>query len=196
MNVSAPPRIAAATDEELMLCVQADDAAAFGELFDRHATRAWRLARSICHDAGRGEDAVQEAFLSAWRSRAGYDSEAGSVRSWLMTLVRNRAIDSLRREAAVQRPPLADGDYTGPDPAGASPQEQLIAQSEAAGLRAGLQRLPDAQAEVIALAYYGELSHSEIATRLRLPPGTVKGRMRLGLKKLREQGVDRPAASR
>jgi RNA polymerase sigma-70 factor (ECF subfamily) len=104
-----------------------------------------------------------------------------------MTLVRNRAIDSLRREAAVQRPPLADGDYTGPDPAGGSLQDDVIAESEADALRARLQQLPDAQAEVIALAYYGELSHSEIATRLCLPQRTVKGRMRLGLTKLREQ---------
>ena len=180
-------QIAAATDEELMREVQADHSAAFGELYDRHAARAWRLARSICHDAGRGEDAVQEAFLSVWRSRAVYDSGTGSVRSWLMTLVRNRAIDSLRREAAVQRPRLADGDYVGPDPAGVSVDADVIARTEADALRASLQQLPDAQAEVIALAYYGELSHAEIATRLRLPPGTVTGRMRLGLKKLREQ---------
>jgi RNA polymerase sigma-70 factor, ECF subfamily len=174
-------------DEELMRRVQAGDTAAFGELYDRHAARAWNLARSICHDAGRGEDVVQEAFLSAWRSRAVYDSATGSVSSWLMALVRNRSIDSLRRERAVQRPPLADGDYTGPDPAGGSVQDDVIARTEAATLRVSLRRLPGDQAEVIALAYYGELSHSEIAARLRLPQGTVKGRMRLGLQKLREQ---------
>ncbi len=183
----ARPRIAPATDEELMGAVQHDDPTAFGELYDRHAGRAWRLARSICHDAGRGEDAVQEAFVSVWRSRASYDSESGSVRSWLMTLVRNRAVDSLRREAAVQRPRLADGDYTGPDPSGGSLQDDVIARTEADALRVSLQQLPEAQAEVIALAYYGELSHSEISTRLSLPPGTVKGRMRLGLMKLRDQ---------
>ena len=104
-----------------------------------------------------------------------------------MTLVRNRAVDSVRREAAAHRPRLADGEYDGPDPAGGSLQEEVIARSEADALRAHLQQLPEAQAEVIALAYYGELSHSEIATRLSLPSGTVKGRMRLGLQKLREQ---------
>ena len=185
--MSTSPQLAAATDEELMREVQADDPAAFGELYDRHAARAWKLARSICHDAGRGEDAVQEAFLSVWRSRAVYDSGTGSVRSWLMALVRNRSIDSLRREAAVQRPRLANGDYVGPDPAGVSVEADVIARTEADALRVSLQHIPDAQAEVIALAYYGELSHSEIATRLGLQPGTVKGRMRLGLKKLREQ---------
>lgn len=185
--MSAPSRIAQATDEKLMRDIQANDPAALGELYDRHAARAWSLARSICHDAGRGEDAVQEAFLSVWRSRAAYDSATGTVRSWLMTLVRHRAIDSVRREAAVQRPRLADGDYTGPDPSGGSLQDEVIARSEADALRLRLQQLPAAQAEVITLAYYGELSHSEIATRLCLPAGTVKGRMRLGLDKLREQ---------
>jgi RNA polymerase sigma-70 factor (ECF subfamily) len=104
-----------------------------------------------------------------------------------MTIVRNRALDSIRRETASHRPPLAAHDYTGPDPAGASPQDEVISRSEAGALRARLQRLPRAQAEVIALAFYGELTHTEIAQRLSLPQGTVKGRMRLGLVKLREQ---------
>lgn len=149
--------------------------------------RAWRVARSVCDDASRAEDAVQEGFLSASRSRGSYRPERGSVRGWLISVVRNRAIDSVRRESAVHRPELADGDYAGPDPAGDSPQDEVIACSEADALRARLQQLPDAQAEVIALAYYGDLSHTEIARELSLPQGTVKGRMRLGLMKLREQ---------
>lgn len=177
----------AATDAELMRGVQSDDARAFEALYDRNAALAWSLARSICHDAGRAEDAVQDAFLSAWRSRASYRHETGSVRAWLMTIVRNRALDSLRRESASRRAPLAADDYTGPDPAGTSPQDEVISRSEAGALRARLQGLPDAQAEVIALAFYGELTHTEIAQRLSLPEGTVKGRMRLGLEKLREQ---------
>ena len=187
MSVSTLSRLAAASDEELMGAVQAGVAAAFAELYDRYGGQAWRLARAVCRDAGRAEDTVQEAFLSAWRSRAVYDSETGSVKAWLMTLVRNRAVDSLRREAAAQRPPLADFDACARVPARGSLEDAVISRTDAAALRAGLLQLPDAQAEVIALAYYGELSHSEIAMRLCLPPGTVKGRMRLGLKKLREQ---------
>ena len=167
--------------------VQGDDAAAFDDLYHRHAAPAWRLALSICRDGGRAEDAVQEAFFAAWRSRATYDGERGSVASWLMTLVRHRSIDSLRREAAACRPQLAHGDHQLPDPGLPSLQDDVIARTEADALRASLRRLPDAQAEVIELAHYGELSHSEIATRLRLPAGTVKGRMRLGLEKLRKQ---------
>lgn len=187
MTSSIGGRTAAASDEQLMRWVQADDAQAFEALYDRNVRLAWGVARSLCRDAGRAEDAMQDAFVSAWRSRASYREETGSVRGWLMTIVRHRALDSIRRETASHRPPLAKNDYTGPDPAGASPQDEVISRSEAGALRAHLQRLPEAQAEVIALAFYGELTHAEIAQRLSLPQGTVKGRMRLGLMKLREQ---------
>ena len=170
-----------------MRSVQGDDAAAFDDLYHRHALPAWRLALSICRDGGRAEDAVQEAFFAAWRSRATYDGERGSVASWLMTLVRNRSIDSLRREAAARRTQIPYGDHHRPDAGTRSLQDEVIARTEADALRASLRHLPDAQAEVIELAYYGQLSHSEIAARLCLPAGTVKGRMRLGLEKLREQ---------
>jgi len=187
MTLSIGAKIAAASDEELMRGVQADDVRAFEALYDRNVALAWRIARSVCRDPGRAEDAVQDAFVAAWRTRRSYRHETGPVRTWLMTIVRNRALDSIRREGAARRPPLADGDYTGPDPAQGSPQDEVIARTEARALRARLERLPGAQAEVIALAFYGELTHTEIAERLSLPQGTVKGRMRLGLEKLREQ---------
>jgi RNA polymerase sigma-70 factor (ECF subfamily) len=180
-------KIAATSDEDLMRAVQADDVRAFEALYDRNVALAWRLAHSLCRDRGRAEEAVQDAFVSAWRSRRSYRRETGSVRAWLVTIVRNRALDSIRRESAGHRPTLAGYDYTGPDPAYRSAQDDVIAYTEACGLRARLQRLPEAQAEVIVLAFYGELTHTEIAERLSLPEGTVKGRMRLGLKKLREQ---------
>jgi RNA polymerase sigma-70 factor, ECF subfamily len=187
MTSSVGGRTAAASDEALMRWVQADDARAFEALYDRNVGLAWRLARSICRDAGRAEEAVQDAFVSAWRSRVSYRPETGSVRSWLMTIVRKRALDSVRRETASHCPPLAADDYAGRDPSGASSQDEVISRSEADALRARLQALPDAQAEVIALAFYGGLTHTEIARALSLPQGTVKGRMRLGLTKLREQ---------
>jgi RNA polymerase sigma-70 factor (ECF subfamily) len=187
MSLSIERKITAASDEELMRGVQADDVRAFEALYDRNVARAWRLARSVCRDPGRAEDAVQDAFVSAWQSRRSYRQDTGSVRSWLMTIVRNRALDSVRREAAARRPRLADGDHTGPDPANGSPQDEVIERMEARAIRTRLERLPKEQAEVIALAFYGELTHTEIAERLSLPEGTVKGRMRLGLEQLREQ---------
>jgi RNA polymerase sigma-70 factor (ECF subfamily) len=130
---------------------------------------------------------VQEGFLAVWRTQDSYRSERGSVQAWLMTIVRNRAIDATRREAASHRPPLARHEPVAEEAAGCSTSDEVIARSRADALRGRLAELPAAQAQVIALAYYGGLSHTEIATRLALPAGTVKGRMRLGLQKLRDE---------
>jgi RNA polymerase sigma-70 factor (ECF subfamily) len=167
--------------------VQANDPWAFGELYDRHSARAWHVARAVCHDESRAEDAVQEGFLAVWRNHGRYRSELGSVQGWLMTIIRNRAIDAVRRESATHRPRLADRESYIEDAAAGSTSDDVIARSEADALRDRLAHLPHAQAQVIALSYYGELSHSEIAARLSLPQGTVKGRMRLGMQKLRAQ---------
>ncbi|MET0558178.1 MAG: sigma-70 family RNA polymerase sigma factor [Solirubrobacterales bacterium] len=148
------------SDEALMLRAQTNDADAFAELYDRHAELAYRVARAICDDSSRAEDAVKEGFLAIWRSRGDYRAGADSFLAWSMRIVMNRAIDSSRRAAAQ------------------SDRETLIAL---------LGQLPDHQVEVILLAYYGELSHSEIAARLGLRSATVKGRMRLGLAKLRRE---------
>lgn len=175
------------TDEDLMCRVQEGEVEAFAELYDRHGGRAYRVALALCHDHGRAEDAVQEGFLSIWRSRTSYRPDGGSFQSWSMCAVRNRAIDSLRKEAASRRPQLAELPSEVNDRESASVQEEVVARSENDALRESLRQLPDVQAEVIALAYFGGLSHSEIAEQLALPTGTVKGRMRLGLEKLRKR---------
>jgi RNA polymerase sigma-70 factor, ECF subfamily len=173
------------TDGELMRRVQADDIEAFAELYDRHGGRAFRVARVVCRDAGQAEDAVQDGFLAIWRGRASYRSAAGGFRPWAMSIVRNRAIDSTRK--AASRPRLHGGE-NGTDRQEAPGEvipDAMTAEDDRDAMLGSLRLLPDAQAEVVVLAFYGELSHSEIADRLGLPPGTVKGRMRLGLKKLR-----------
>ena len=172
-------------DETLMHRVQANDQAAFAELYDRHAVQAFRVARSVCRDTRRAEDAVQEGFLSVWRSRAQYRRGQGSVRAWTMMIIRNRAIDSYRNALARPQEVAHPADREIIDTASGSPSDEVIARSESDTLRTALQRLPEPQAEAITLAFYGGLSHSEIAAQLKLPPGTVKGRMRLGLEKLR-----------
>ena len=181
------PPAATGNDEQLMLRVQADETAAFAQLYDRHSGRAFGLAHSVCRDRGRAEEVVQDGFLTIWRRRTSYQPEAGSFLGWAMAIVRNRAIDSVRRDAAARRPQLAETEYGGADPSSVPPQDAVIAASEGAGLRDLLSRIPPAQAEVIALAYFGELTHTEIASRLAVPEGTVKGRLRLGLEKLRAQ---------
>lgn len=178
------------SDEQLMCRVQGDDPDAFAEIYDRHAGRALRVARSVCRDQGRAEDAVQEGFLAIWRSRSSYRSEKGSVQGWVMTAVRNRALDSLRHDAAVKRPHLVELEDRDRSPH-LTPADALAAGSDRDAVLTALRQLPEAQAEVIALAFFGELSHSEIAAQLGLPKGTVKGRMRLGLEKLRRQ-MDAP----
>jgi RNA polymerase sigma-70 factor (ECF subfamily) len=193
LTVADPTNRDALPDEVLMSRAQADDTEAFAQLYDRHAEQALRIARAICRDRSHAEDAVQEGFLAIWRSRGIYDPEGGSFRAWSMRIVRNRAIDSVR--GAAIRPPLqfADENVERPqaDLQSASPQTQAFARSDRDELRALLLRLPEEQAEAIVLAFYGELSHSEIAAELGLPPGTVKGRIRLGLQKLRLELAER-----
>jgi RNA polymerase sigma-70 factor, ECF subfamily len=164
--------------------VGAGSVVAFGELYDRFCDRAYSVALSVCHDEGRAQDALQEAFLSLWKDRSSYRSQDGTVAAWLLTVVRHRAIDHVRRhgkDAAHWASPECLPEL----PAREDVSEAAIRRDDADRLQASLAQLPDNQQEVIALAYHGQLSHSEIAARLGLPPGTVKGRMRLGLQKLR-----------
>lgn len=172
-------------DAALMARVQADDPFAFAALYDRFGRRAYTVAYMVSRDRSRSEEIVQEAFLSVWRARAVYTPRRGTVAAWLMGTVRHRAIDALRRHHRHDHR-RADGD--GIDDSLEAPgdvEEEVVERDEAARLRSTLARLPDAQREVITLAYFGQLSTSEIADELSLPLGTVKGRMRLGLTKLR-----------
>jgi len=172
------------SDEQLMGRVQADDIRAFEQLYDRHAQCAFRVARSVCRDSGRAEDAVQEGFLRVWRGRMTYRSTY-SFRSWAMQIVRNRAIDVSRHEGC--RPQVAEQRGDEAEPVCASVAEQVLAHTEAQELRATLRHLPGAQSEAITLAFFGQMTASEIAQRLSVPTGTVKSRIRLGLQKLREE---------
>jgi len=185
--MASSPNALRASDQTLMTRTQKGDCEAFAQLYDRHAVRAFRVARAICEDTGRAEDAVQEGFLAIWNSRAQFHAGNGSFQAWAMRIVKNRAIDSYRA-AAVRPPTQASGSPAeASDAVSKSAQDQVVARSESDALLTSLRKLPDAQAEVIALAFFGELSHSEIAAQLELPAGTVKGRMRLGLEKLRKE---------
>jgi RNA polymerase sigma-70 factor (ECF subfamily) len=179
------------TDKALMLRIREDDAEAFGELYDRYASLAFRVARSVCHDVSRAEEAVQEGFLSVWRGRTRYRPESGSVKGWTLSIVRHRAIDAMRYDAADRHPQLVELTAPAPDTDATSTPDAVIERSEGEALRASLSRLPEAQSEVISLAFFGGLTHTEIAAELSLPPGTVKGRMRLGMHKLRTDMEER-----
>jgi RNA polymerase sigma-70 factor (ECF subfamily) len=147
------------------------------------------MAAAVC-GVQRAEDAVQDAFLSIWRTSSRYDARRGTVQAWIMGITRNRAIDVIRRHAGPDRR-RAGIEAAGELPsAGESVEDVAIGHETAYELEETLNGLPLAQREVIALAYFGGLTHSEISNRLGLPPGTVKGRMRLGLAKMRVEISD------
>jgi RNA polymerase sigma-70 factor, ECF subfamily len=178
------PLSALLSDGELMAKVSAGNMESFVDLYDRYCARAYHVARAVCRDDGCAQEAVQDGFLSVWNSRANYHPQQGTVAAWLLTVVRYRAIDIARRNHKhLSR--RASGDHLEDGAALDDPFETAAERDDAQRLQASLALLPDAQAEVITLAYYGQLSHTEIATQLGLPTGTVKGRMRLGLEKLR-----------
>jgi RNA polymerase sigma-70 factor (ECF subfamily) len=173
-------------DEELMPLIGTKDPEAFAVFYDRHGGAAFSLAYRIVGDRSAAEDVTQEAFISIWRSGARYDPARGSVRSWMLGITRNRAIDFLRSRAG--RAPKLDFDDDGvleQRPAPERTEEEALRRETSSELRGAMGELPGEQSKVIELAYFGGFSHSEIAEILGLPLGTVKGRMRLGLEKIR-----------
>jgi RNA polymerase sigma-70 factor (ECF subfamily) len=182
---SRAPDLRALADEDLMQLVQDGEARAFEVVFDRHVDAAFSLAYRMCGRRALAEEIVQEAFMSLWRTGARYDRARGSVRSWVLTSVHNRAIDAFRRERATVSRDVHDDGISATLPASERTEEEVERRTDAQRVRAALARLPADQRQVIELAYFGGFSHTEIAETLGLPPGTVKGRMRLGLSKLR-----------
>ena len=172
-------------DEELMHLVYRSDAGAFEVIYDRHADAAFSLAYRMCAQHALAEDVVQEAFLSLWRSRARYERERGSVRTWVLGIVHNRAIDALRRrtvrDRGIAREEGVEERLVAPERTDA----EYARREEAGEIRDALEQLPQEQSRVIELAYFGGLTHTQIAAMLDTPVGTVKGRMRLGLAKMR-----------
>ena len=181
-----PEALQRLADEDLMTLVERRDAEAFAVLYDRHGGAAYSLAHRIVGNPSLAEDVTQEAFLSVWRSGARFDAARGSVRSWTLGIVRNRAIDALRR-SSTQAPKLDldDEAVLEGQPSGELTDTEAIRRETSRRVRGALGELPAEQSEVIGLAYFGGFSHSEIAAMLGMPLGTVKGRMRLGLEKIR-----------
>jgi RNA polymerase sigma-70 factor, ECF subfamily len=172
-------------DEELMQLVHEGDSGAFEVIFDRHGDAAFSLAYRMCGRRATAEDVVQEAFVSLWRSGARYDRARGSVRSWVLSVVHNRAIDAFRRDAARTSRDVSDEGLAERVAAQERTEAEVERRDEAQQVRNALGELPAEQRQVIELAFFGGFSHTQIAEMLKLPAGTVKGRMRLGLTKLR-----------
>ncbi|CAN5636991.1 sigma-70 family RNA polymerase sigma factor [soil metagenome] len=176
-------------DREVLERLASGDLDALEELYDRYRALAYGIALRITTDTTRAEDAVQEAFLGMWRNAARYDGRKGSVKTWLLSIVHHRSVDSLRRRRPTVEIPNTDlaapASLTVADVWG-----EVAARLDADEVRSALGGLPPAQRECIELAYFDGLTQQEIAARTSTPLGTVKGRMRLGLLSLRRTLLD------
>jgi RNA polymerase sigma factor (sigma-70 family) len=174
------------SDEALVaLAARADDGA-LAELYDRFGHVAYGLALRIVRDPALAEDAVQEAFLTIWRSASRFVPERAKARTWILTLVHRRAVDVVRREQPrraepIELAPPASADVT---------EDEAWLRLQRARVQDALRRLPDQQREALELAYYGGFTQSELAERLGEPLGTIKSRMFAGLARLRELLAD------
>ena len=182
---SSRVRLSSLADEELMELAAERRSDAFELLYDRHADSAFSLAYRICGQRPLAEDVLQEAMVAVWRSAGRYDSRRGSVRTWILTMVHNRAIDGIRRRSVAERG-RADGEgLTERVPARERTEAEVLRREQAGIVAAALATLSSDQRRVIELAYFGGMTHVEISALLGMPVGTVKSRMRLGLAKLR-----------
>jgi RNA polymerase sigma-70 factor, ECF subfamily len=177
-------------DSELAAALQRGEPRAVEALYDRYSRLAFGLASRMITDRAAAEDVVQDAFLRVWRNANTYDPTRGSLRSWLLSIVHHRAIDQLRRSAGRQTDAPLDAMER------LTPEAFAVESTDAdrIEIRNGLAALPEAQRQTLELAYFGGLTHVEIALKTGVPLGTVKGRMRMGLEKLRshlqEKGID------
>ena len=178
-------------DREMIERIGRGDQSAFSALYDRLSRPLYSLALRMLGDAGDAQDALQDVFLQIWSRAATYNPEQSTVFSWTVLLTRSRVIDRLRaRKRRLRVVDSATGDEDA-DVADASTMESAAdtadKNDEAARVRSVLNNLPAEQREAIELAFFGDLTHHEIAARLGEPLGTIKARIRRGLLKLRER---------
>lgn len=169
-----------------MELVSANDPDAFEVILERHADAAFALAYRMCGRHSAADDVTQESCLAMWRSGARYDRTRGSVRTWMLSIVHNRAIDTLRRSGVHDRHRASEEGVAETLEASERTDAQAIDNAASGELRNALCELPAEQRQVIELAYFAGFTQMEIASMLETPIGTVKSRMRLGLEKLRD----------
>ena len=167
------------TDPELVRLCARGDREALGALYDRHAGGLLAVARKMLSSDREAEDLVHDVFVETWRRAGDYDPERASVRTWLVLRTRSRCLDLLKAPARLRR-----SEWPAEEPRGEPPDSSRIA--DAARVRGEIARLPDDHREVLLLAYFEDLSMSEIAARLGLPIGTVKSRCARALGRLKE----------
>ena len=172
-------------DEDLISLVGSGDAQAFATLYDRHSRSAYSLAYRMMGEKQAAEDLLQDAFLKLWRSAKSYRADRASVRSWLLSIVHNRGIDQIRSSASRRRTQeKIEASAPKSQPSEAFAESWRNSQREQ--VREALSTLPEEQVKILELAYFSGYTHVEIAEIVDVPLGTVKGRMRLGLKKIKD----------
>lgn len=177
---------AAAADRSLIARIRDGDHTALAELYDRHGKTVYSIALSILRDPGRAEDVTQDVFITLWTQPERYNPEIGRFAPWFYRVARNRAIDIIRqrrREVMPEEPAVFDLMLGASDD---SPLDAAVARSQAERVRAALGELPEDERTLIELAYFGGLTQSQMAKRLDIPLGTIKTRVRTGLRRLRE----------
>jgi len=170
------------SDEALVALVARADDGALAELYDRFGHVAYGLALRVVRDPALAEDAVQDGFLTVWRTAVRFVPERGKARTWILTLVHRRAVDIVRREEPRRTEPLE----AAVEPSADVTEDEAWLRLERTRVQDALRRLPDQQREAIELAYYGGFTQSELADRLGEPLGTIKSRMFAGLARLRD----------
>ena len=181
----APSLSSELADDALLALISRGDTRAFEIIYERHCRPAFSLAHRLCSDRATAEEITQDAFLALWRSARSYDAARGSCRTWILVIVRHRAIDALRREGRHARRRASDDGLEERVRAPQSTEGEVTRRDQGKEVQEALRELPAAQRRVIELAYFGGFSHAEIASLLGDPIGTIKGRMRLALTKLR-----------
>jgi RNA polymerase sigma factor (sigma-70 family) len=172
------------SDEALVALLERGEEVALGELYDRYGRVAYGLALRMLRNETLAEDAVQEAFLTIWRTASRFVPERAKASTWLLTIVHRRSVDLVRREERRRTEPLGPGaEAVSPD---SSAEDVAWLRLQRERVQQALRRLPDEQREAIELAYYGGFTQSELADRLGQPLGTIKSRMFAGLGRLRE----------
>jgi RNA polymerase sigma-70 factor (ECF subfamily) len=170
------------SDEGLLQAIAAQKPEALGTLYERYGGVALGLSARMLGDRAMAEDVVQEAFLLVWRRATTYQGDRGSVRTWLLSIVHHRSIDLLRSRGAARTEPL---DLTRHDQARGDVWTDAYAQLSQEQIKRALGQLPMEQREAIELSFFAGLTQQQIAAKLEAPLGTVKGRIRLGLRKLK-----------
>jgi RNA polymerase sigma-70 factor (ECF subfamily) len=181
-------------DDDLISLVQTGDAEAFATLYDRHSRAAFSLAYRMMGERQAAEDLAQEAFLKVWRGAGSYRGGRGSVRTWILSIVHNRGVDLLR-SMATRRRTQDKIEASAPKSEPSEAFTETWRNSQRDQVRKALNTLPQEQLKILELAYFSGYTHVEIAELLGVPLGTVKGRMRLGLKKLGAYFESRDAAT-